>query len=91
MFIIFSAIALYHVVSVPHTATGIKDTPDIGEITSLMLLITNNGLRYYLADFFSSKCFDQDIDILGGGTQSITESLGQLITVDQARDREEKV
>ena len=90
-FILYSTITLYHVVSVPHTATGTKDTPDIGEIASLMLLITNNGLRYYLADFFSSKCFDQDVDILGGGTRSINESLGQPITVDQARESEEKV
>lgn len=89
MLLLGSAIAVYNVVSVPHTA--IKDTPDITEITSLMLLITNNGLRYYLADFFSSKCFDQDVDILGGGTQSITKSLGLPATVDQARESEESV
>ena len=87
MFILFSATAVYNVVSVPHT--GIKDTPDITEVTSLMLLITSNGLRYYLADFFSSKCFDQDVDILGGGTKSITESLGLPATVGQARGGEE--
>ena len=63
-----------------------NDAPDKEAVASLMLLIINNGLRYYLAEFFLSKFFDQDVDILGGGTKSILESLAQPATVDQAQE-----
>ena len=88
MFILGSTIAVQNVLSVPHTANN-EDSPDIAAVASLMLLIINNGLRYYLADFFSSKCFDLDVDILGGGTKSISESLAQPATVNQARENNE--
>ena len=51
------------------------DPPDMKAVVDLMLLMTNNALRYYLADFFFSKFFDHDVDILRGGTKSISESL----------------
>ena len=51
--------------------------PGVKAVVDLMLLMMNNGLRYYLADFFSSKVFDQDVDILGGGTKCISKSLGR--------------
>ena len=52
------------------------DPPHMKAVVDLMLLMTNNALRFYLADFFFSKVFDHDVDILGGGTKSISESLG---------------
>lgn len=88
MFILGSTIAVQNVLSVPHTA-NIEDSPDITVVAGLMLLIINNGLRYYLAEFFVSKLFDPDEDILGGGTKSISESLAQPATVDQAQESKE--
>ena len=41
--------------------------PDVKSVVDLMLLMTNNGLRYFLADFFVSKLFDESLDHLGGG------------------------
>ena len=80
-----STIAVYKVLTVPSTPVS-TDAPDIEAVVSLMLLIINNGLRYYLAEFFLSKLFDQDVDILGGGTKSILESLAQPATVDQSQE-----
>ena len=85
MAILGSTIAVYKVLTVPNTADT-NDAPDIQAVVSLMLLITNNALRYYLAEFFFSKLFDQDVDILGGGTKNISESLAQPATVDQAQE-----
>ena len=84
MFFLGSIIAVYNVLSVPHTANN-EDAPDITAVASLMLLIINNGLRYYLAEFFFSKLFNQDVDILGGGTKSISESLGVAQPVQRTR------
>ena len=89
MAILGSTIAAYKVLTVPNTQDP-NDAPDIAAVVSLMLLITNNALRYYLAEFFCSKLFDQDVNILGGGTKSISESLAQPATVDQARESEEE-
>ena len=83
-----STIAVYKVLTVPSSPVS-NDPPDIEAVASLMLLIINNGLRYYLAEFFLSKLFDQDVDILGGGTKSILESLTQPATVDQAQENKE--
>ena len=83
-----STIAVYNVLTVPNTPVS-NNAPDIKAVVSLMLLITNNGLRYYLAEFFLSKLFDQDVDILGGGTKSILESLAQPATVDQDQESKE--
>lgn len=88
MAILGSTIAVYKVLTVPNTADT-EDAPDIEAVTSLMLLITNNTLRYQVAEFFFSKFFDQDVDILGGGTKSISESLAQPATVDQAQESKE--
>ena len=89
MAILGSTIAAYKVLTVPNTPVTNRDAPDIEAVVSLMLLITNNALRYYLAEFFFSKLFDQDVDILGGGTKSISESLAQPATADQAREIKE--
>ena len=90
MAILGSTIAVYKVLTVPNTPAGTNDAPNIEAVVSLMLLITNNALRYYLAEFFFSKLFDQDVDILGGGTKSISESLEQQATVDRARESKEE-
>jgi len=84
MAILGSTIAVYKVLTVPNTP-GTNEAPDIKAVVSLMLLIINNGLRYYLAEFFLSKLFDQDVDILGGGTKSISESLGVAQPVQRTR------
>ena len=89
MAILGSTIAVYKVLTVPNTPVTNRDAPDIEAVVSLMLLITNNALRYYLAEFFFAKLFDQDVDILGGGAKSISESLAQSATVDQANESEE--
>ena len=89
MAILGSTIAVYKVLAVPDTQGTDNEAPDIKAVVSLMLLITNNALRYYLAEFFFSKLFDQDVDILGGGTKSISESLAQPPTVDQAHESKE--
>lgn len=88
MAILGSTIAVYKVLSVPNTAETDDEAPEREAVVSLMLLITNNALRYYLAEFFFSKLFDQDVDILGGGTKSISESLAQPATMDQAHELE---
>lgn len=88
MAILGSTIAVYKVLSVPNTADTDDEAPEREAVVSLMLLITNNALRYYLAEFFFSKLFDQDVDILGGGTKSISESLAQPATMDQAHELE---
>ena len=49
--------------------------PDVKVVASLMLKIINNALRAYLGKFFLSKFFYEDMDILGGGIKSISESL----------------
>ena len=89
MAILGSTIAVYKVLAVPNNSNTDDQAPDIEAVVSLMLLITNNALRYYLAEFFFSKLFDQDVDILGGGTKSISESLAQPATVDQAHESKE--
>ena len=82
-----SAIAAYQVLNVPSIPDGSKDPPEVKAVASLMLLIINNALRFYLADFFLSKFYDQDADILGGGTKSIAESLA--LPVGQAQEDKE--
>ncbi|XP_068691876.1 uncharacterized protein [Montipora foliosa] len=89
MAILGSTIAVYKVLTVPNTADT-NAAPDIQAVVSLMLLITNNALRYYLAEFFFSKLFDQDVDILGGGTKNISESLARPATVHQAQESKEE-
>ena len=89
MAILGSTIAVYKVLTVPNTQGTNVEAPDIEAVVSLMLLISNNALRYYLAEFFFSKLFDQDVDILGGGTKSISESLAQPAMVDLADESEE--
>ena len=82
-----SAIAAYKVLSVPSTPDGSKDPPEVKAVASLMLLIINNALRVYLAEFFLSKVYDQDADILGGGTKTIAETLA--LPVRQAQEDKE--
>ena len=67
-----STIAAYKVLSVaPNVDTK---NPSAKLVVGLMLLVTNNGFRYFLAEFFLSKIFDDGLDILGGKT--IEESIG---------------
>ena len=82
-----SAIAAYQVLNIPSIPDGSKDPPEVKAVASLMLLIINNALRVYLAEFFLSKVYDQDADILGGGTKSIAESLAP--PVGQAQEDKE--
>ena len=48
--------------------------PGAKSVVDLMLLVTNNGFRYFFAEFYFSKVFDENLDILGG--KSIEESVG---------------
>jgi hypothetical protein len=49
-------------------------------VVDLILLITNNGFRYFIAEFFLSKLFNEDLDILGGNSvKTIEESIGVRI------------
>ncbi|CAB4033969.1 Hypothetical predicted protein [Paramuricea clavata] len=49
-------------------------------VVDLILLITNNALRYFIAEFFLSKLFNEDLDILGGNSgKTIEESIGVRI------------
>lgn len=82
-----SAIAAYQVLNVPSIPDGSKDPPEVKAVASLMLLIINNALRVYLAEFFLSKVYDQDADILGGGTKRIAETLAP--PVRQAQEDKE--
>ena len=82
-----SAIAAYQVLNVPSIPDGSKDPPEAKAVASLMLLIINNALRVYLAEFFLSKVYDQDADILGGGTKRIAETLA--LPVRQAQEDKE--
>lgn len=82
-----SAIAAYQVLNVPSIPDGSKDPPEVKAVASLMLLIINNALRVYLAEFFLSKVYDQDADILGGGTKRIAETLA--LPVRQAQEDKE--
>ena len=59
--------------------------PKAKSVVALMLLITNNGFRYFVGDFFLSKLFDENIDILGGET--IVESIGTQ--TDEGQDEPE--
>ena len=70
-----STVAAYKVLTVPEQENkSIKEQrPGVKSVVALMLLITNNGFRYFVAEFFSSKMFDENSDILGGKT--IEESI----------------
>ncbi len=71
-----STIAAYKVLTVPEqeTKTNEMQRPGAKSVVALMLLVTNNGFRYFVAEFFFSKIFDENLDILGG--KSIEESVG---------------
>ncbi|XP_028412169.1 uncharacterized protein LOC114534892 [Dendronephthya gigantea] len=72
MALLGSTIATYKVLTIKPNV----DTQDPGprSIVALMLLVTYNGYRYFVAEFFFSKIFDDELDILGGKT--IQESIG---------------
>ena len=73
-----STIAVYKVLTVSESGTKDQPSPGVISVVDLMLLMTNNGLRYFMADFFLSKFFDESLDVLGSahGSKKITESLG---------------
>lgn len=69
--------AVYNVLNVRTSVQGYstKNPPGMEVVVDVVLLMCNNALRYFLGKFFFSKFFDRDTDILGGGTESISESL----------------
>lgn len=71
-----STIASYKVLTVSEPRPNMNNAkqPKAKSVVALMLLITNNGFRYFIADFFLSKLFDENMDVLGGKT--IVESIG---------------
>ena len=71
-----SIIAAYKVLNVPEPngKSNEGQQPGVKSVAALMLLITNNGFRYFAAEFFLAKIFDENLDILEGKT--IQESIG---------------
>ena len=54
-------------------------------VIDLISLIINNGFRYFIAEFFLSKIFDENLDILGGNSGiTIEESIG--VHIHERRD-----
>ena len=70
-----STVAAYKILTVPEqeNKSNKEQRPGVKSVVALMLLITNNGFRYFVAEFFFSKMFDENLDILGGKT--IEESI----------------
>jgi hypothetical protein len=79
-----STYVAYKVTTVPEPGTKMEKQNLQGakSVVDLILLITNNGFRYFIAEFFLSKMFDEDLDILEGKT--IEESIG--VRVQRGRD-----
>ena len=65
--------AAYKVLTIPESDNE-RNQPSAKAVVDLMLLITNNSFRYFVGDFFLSKIFDEELDILGGKT--IKDSIG---------------
>ncbi|CAB4016644.1 Hypothetical predicted protein [Paramuricea clavata] len=65
-----STVAAYKVLSVPESKRKKNESepPGVKSVVALMLLIINNGFRYFVAEFFLTKIFDKELDILGGKT-----------------------
>ena len=57
--------------SVHRHESGVSSCHDPKSVIMLLLLMTNNGLRYFVGDFFMAKLFSEDSDILGGKHESI--------------------
>ena len=55
-----STIAAYKVLTVSGAQPNMKEHPGPKSVIALMLLITNNGFRYFVSDFFLSKIFDEN-------------------------------
>ena len=77
--LIGSTAAAYKVLTIPEPESKANELklPGANSVVDLMLLITNNGFRYFVAEFFLTKIFDKELDILGGKT--IEESMGVQI------------
>ena len=60
-----STIAAYKVLSVSTPQTNDGSNPGAKPVVALMLLLMNNALRFYVGDFFLSKFFDENLDLLG--------------------------
>ena len=71
-----STVAAYKVLSVSEPK---PKPPGAKSVVALMLLITSNGFRYFVADFYFSKIFDKDLDIGLLGGKTIVESMGVQI------------
>ena len=74
--LIGSTVAAYKVLTVPapQDKSNEGEQPGAKSVVNLMFLITNNGFRYFVAEFFLTKIFDENLDILGG--KMIQESIG---------------
>ncbi|CAB4022810.1 Hypothetical predicted protein [Paramuricea clavata] len=77
--LIGSTTAAYKVLTIPEPEPKANELklPGAKSVVDLMLLITNYGFRYFVAEFFLTKLFDKELDILGGKT--IEESMGVQI------------
>lgn len=82
-----STIATYKVLTVTEPQPNVNKTkPGPKSVVALMLMIVNNGFRYFVADFFLSKIFDEQLDVLGGKT--VEESIGT--GNDEEQDKPER-
>ena len=61
-----SIYAAYKVITAPNEDDKTSSKPSLEAVVDLVVLVTQCGFRYFLADFFLSKLFDHDLDILGG-------------------------
>ncbi|XP_028412142.1 uncharacterized protein LOC114534862 [Dendronephthya gigantea] len=78
-----SIVAAYKVLSVESNVE--TRHPEVIAVVGLMFLVTNNGFRYFVADFFFSKIFADELDILGGNT--IEKSIGAQNEDDNEQKR----
>jgi hypothetical protein len=84
-----STIAAYKVLTVPEQeGKSDKVHPGVKSVVGLMLLITNNGFRHFVAEFFLSKIFDENSDILGGKTPIEEIFGGQEVEIETPYEKE---
>jgi hypothetical protein len=59
--LIDSTAAAYKVLTIPEPEPKANELklPGAKSVVDLMLLITNNGFRYFVAEFFLTKIFDK--------------------------------
>lgn len=80
-----STVAVYKVLTVSTPQTNDAGSSHaVKSVLDLMLLITNNGLKYFVGDFFLSKIFDENLDLLGGVKAQIKPPNGVPVVQQQA-------